>query len=301
MSELPELPPHSPALRLPPPGGLERAVTEGRRRRTRFLGGTAAGSTLAVVLLAAVLATPAQRDDSLRVATPQPRPTTSAGQEQPEPEEAPEPAQTPSPDSGGEAEPRGEPEPEPSAAPPPPGEPEPGAAPAPEPPPLDQRPLYTEKTDEDAGGGVCAATKASTGGCAYGDDNGPIVQRGTPLTLAVGSCSGSTGAGDNVDEFRSGQHTELVVTQDGREVMRFSSTVRYATSPTEVRLRPGRCVEYKQEWDGCDNAGRPVPAGEYRVVLTVVASGSRYDFEDGTSQRFPPSNNSQTVNARLVD
>lgn len=304
MSELPELPPRVPRHRPLPPGGLEQAVAVGRRRRVRFLGGTTAGTALAVTLVAALLASPDTSRDSLQVATPEPVPVAS---DEPGPDSSPEPAPAPSP--GAEGRPSAEPTPGAEEAPQerssPAGEAPQGAGPqeqAPQPPPPDQRPAYRELTDEDAAGHeFCTPTKVATGGCAYGKDNGPVVRRGTAVTVASGACSGPDSAGVNVFEFRSGQETELVVLQGGREVFRFSSTVRYVEGPHERRLRGGRCLEFRQVWRGVDTAGDPVPAGEYRVVLTVLPSGARYDFDDGTSERQEPYANSHELDVTIVD
>ena len=306
MSELPELPPAARLHRPPPPDGLERAVADGRRRRARFVGGAAGGTALTVVLLGALLATPGARNDSLQVASPAPTPVSSN-------EPSPEPAPASSPDPGEvspEPQGAGSPQPRPTG-PPPDGEV--GSSPAPDeqqpqggvagPPPPDQRPAYREITDEDAAGHeFCTPTKVATGGCAYTTDNGPVVQRGTPVTAATGSCSGPDSAGVNVYEFAGGQETELVVLQGEREVFRFSSTVRYVDGPHERRLRGGRCLEFRQVWRGVDTAGNPVPAGDYRVVFTVHPSGVRYDFEDGTSMREKdPHTNTNSFAVTLVD
>lgn len=48
-------------------------------------------------------------------------------------------------------------------------------------------------------------------------------------------------------------------------------------------------------------AGDPVPAGEYRLVLSVLPSGLRYDFGDGTSMRQEPFVNSSSVTVQLVE
>lgn len=298
MTELPELPPRPERTRPLPPHGLERALSAGRRRRAQFLGGTAAGGTLTVVMVVALLASPGGRSDSLQVASPAPEPVAStAGTPEPSTEPSPGTAAEPSPAPGAPFEP----EPEATPQPQPPAGESPQAAPAPPAPAPDARPAYRETTDENAAGyEVCRPTTMSTGACGYGTDNGPVVRRGTAVTLASGQCNGQ-GDGATVYEFRGGQETELVVQKDGREVFRFSSTVRYVDGPHERHLRGGRCLEFRQAWRGVTTAGEPVPAGEYRLVLTVLPSGMRYDFGDGTSMRQKPYVNSSSATVQLVD
>lgn len=298
MTELPELPPRPTRTRPLPPHGLEQALSAGRRRRTQFLGGTAAGGTLAVVMVAALLATPGGRSDSLQVASPPPQPAAS-DDPSPGPPAAPSPAPTGAGSPAAVADPAPDPaatpqaRPQDAASPAPPGE---QGGPAP-----DARPAYREATDEDAPGyEVCRPTKVAAGACAYSTDNGPVVRRGTAVTLASGQCNGP-GDGATVYEFRGGQETELVVQRDGREVFRFSSTVRYAEGAHERHLRGGRCLEFRQAWRGVTTAGDPVPAGEYRLVLSVLPSGLRYDFGDGTSMRQQPFVNSSSATVQLVD
>ena len=162
-------------------------------------------------------------------------------------------------------------------------------APRAAPPPT--RPAYVEDTDEDADGSAgCTASKTMGGttpgapdgtgstttgsACTYssGFSTGEVVRRGEQAQVVLGYCAGQGGE-DDVWQFDGGQEKEVVaVDRNGlREVFRFSPTVRYVEGPHEVRLRPGRCVQWTGRWDLVTTDGRPVPAGEYAVSMTVEA------------------------------
>jgi hypothetical protein len=51
----------------------------------------------------------------------------------------------------------------------------------------------------------------------------------------------------------------------GQEVWRLSRSTAYATTLTHLSLPPGAQKTFRAQWDGRDNAGRPVPAGTYTV------------------------------------
>ena len=313
MSELPDLPPAPRHTRPVPAGGLAAAVAAGRRRRARFAAGAGAGTALTALVLVGLLSVSATQSDSLRTASPGPQASPSLVVPDPSARAEPSPEPTPSDGSGAAPGPgsAGGASPEPgrpasgaaSGAAAAPAAPAPGGAAA-APPPEGQRPAYVERTDEDAAGsGVCSAFRSGPGACSYSDDSGPAVRRGTPVVIVQGACTGPDGAGDNVDVFAGGQETELVVRRDGGpEVFRFSSTVRYVQGPHERRLRPGRCLEYRQVWDGVDAAGRPVPAGEYELEMTVLPDREWYEFEDGTRYEDRKGiSRTSTSRVRLVD
>ena len=87
MSELPELPPRPRRAHLPV-DGLERAMSEGRRRRHRAVTAVAAGVAVVALAVPAVGLLPDRGSDRLRVAddagrtaTPAPPPTTAPARE----------------------------------------------------------------------------------------------------------------------------------------------------------------------------------------------------------------------------
>ncbi len=308
MSELPELPP-APRLRRPVrEDRLTEAIAGGRRRRNRFLAGAGAGALSVVLLLAGVLSFPAGQTDSLQFAEPtpsadrQPRDNRSA---EASPSRNPDntPAGPGAPTSAGDPEAGGLAQP--TASPSDTAPPESTAVPrAGRPKPLDQRPAFREQTDENAAGSeFCAPTKMFTGACSYGgSDNGPVIRRGEVVRATVGgSCSGPDNSGENVYAFDGGQETELVVRRAGIAVFRFSDTVRYPDGPHERRLRPGRCIEWRQTWRGVTTAGKAVPAGTYQVTLTMTPDRERYELDGKTYEEGRGQTQEHSFDVTLLD
>jgi len=74
---------------------------------------------------------------------------------------------------------------------------------------------------------------------------------------------------DGVVRFRDGQTYDFVVTQDGREVWRWSHDRAFHQAIQERRFPPGELVIFTAVWDGRDTAGRRVTGTvEIRGVLT---------------------------------
>jgi hypothetical protein len=303
VNDIPELPP-SPRLRRPlPEGGFEAAVTAGRRR-LRVRAATAASSAALVALGLLVVGSPSTRSDSLeQTANPTASASTSTDPEASATPPPGEPASPGGPTSGPGTSGTPEPEQSPGAtsgAEPGGGEPEPTVAP---PPPADGRPGFREPTDEDADGdALCTGTKQSGGAsvCGYSDDSGPLLRRGSAFTALTGDCIGRQTL-PVVYEFAGGQETELLVELNGREVFRFSRTVRYLDGAHERRLESGRCIEWSSSWRGVDNAGRPVPAGTYDVTFSVHYERSR--IEGGPPPEELPENDgySYSYDVTVVD
>jgi hypothetical protein len=142
-----------------------------------------------------------------------------------------------------------------------------------------ERPAYVEDTDEDADGGSCMPTRnLPSGSCSYssgGTGVREVVRRGEQVQLVTGDCTST----DDVERrylFDDGQEKDVVVTGPGGEVFRFSATVRYVQGAHERVLRPGRCVQWTGRWDLVTTDGRPVPAGDYDVRMTVTIDRTIY-------------------------
>jgi hypothetical protein len=293
MSSLPELPPLPPRTRPLPPGGLEAAISTGRVRRHRALAAAGGATTALSLVVAAVLSLPGARSDSLTIAdgrTPAPS-VTGTAEPQLLPEPSPSPAgATPGPGASGSARPSIGPSAVAPLVPPPlgpdgpdgrgPGRASAGPSPGQDDVGGQRRPAYREDTDEDAEGPAACRTT----GCTYsegGAQSAQVVRRGEQATAAAGECTPGNDVGDRVYFFNGGQEKEVVVrTEDTQqEVFRFSATVTYVEGAHERRLRPGRCIEWTGRWNLVRTDGSPVPAGQYRMTMTVTPD--RYVYENG--------------------
>lgn len=303
MSELPELPPPPGRSRPLPAGGLQAALSDGRRRRVRALTGAAGGGAALAIAVAALAVVPgADRADSLRFAdTPTPAPTSTVADPDttdaaatPEPSTATGAAETGAPGlSGGEPLSTALPLPStgpgnggaraPDAAVPPAQQPQTGEPQQRPGPAADLRPAYREDTDEDAeGSAACMAGSGVGGACGYssGSATGEVVRRGQQAQIISGMCTSRDDIGDHVYYFNGGQEKDVTVVAEedqSRELFRFSSTVRYVEGAHERRLRPGRCIQWTGRWDLTTTDGRPVPAGRYLMTLRVKADREVYE------------------------
>lgn len=277
MTELPDLPPLGPLSRPAPEGALDGVIARGRRRRQRFVGVAGGGMTAILVVVLALTTTggPAGRDTV--VPTDDVSPTASAG---PTATTANTVAATApaSPAAPGES-------PSALAQPAQPTSPEPNTTAVPVATQAADRPGFREQTDEDAPGDtVCATAKTPVAGsCSYSSEPDPVLRRGQTARFTEGSCSNATTSSTNTYSFQGGQETEVLVTKEGREVYRFSDTVRYLDGAHQRRERPGHCLEYANAWNGRLTDGRPAPAGTYDVVFTVRWADAQTTFEDGSS------------------
>lgn len=330
MTELPDLPPvpriHRPLV----PGGAEAAMARGARRRNRILASAGGATTALALVLVATVSLPGERDDSLGIAErPTPERVVPLSPEQsppptPDTQGAPPSGEVPAasspPGAPGTARPKA-PAPGTTAGVLPEqrgGGADGSASTAPRSTgtdgstsqPAAGRPAYREDTDEDgAGSAFCApgqttsdganmAGAAAGSGCAYGRSSGSLARRGEQFQVVHGECS-SSGSTDTLFSFGSGREKELVVTRDGQEVFRFSSTVRYVEGPHQRRLRGGRCIEWTGRWDLVDTSGRPVPAGTYRVTLTVEAD--RVEPEGAPDLATEPYRQTNSLEVTVLD
>lgn len=173
--------------------------------------------------------------------------------------------------------------------------PSPGPSPSPRPSP---RTSPSPSPGPGAGSGAGPRTEGDSGSCSYQVDSGGTVRRGGQVTTSYGQCSAS-GQRDTVFVFGGGQEKEVLVTdQEGKEVFRFSATVRYVEGAHERRLRAGSCIEWTGRWDLVTTAGEPVPAGTYRMTTTVAADRV---FTEGQEDRAQPDfRASSSVTVRVV-
>ena len=274
MSELPDLPPAPRRTRPLPPGGLDGALREGRRRRTRFLGATGGVATAAVLVLALVAAGPSSQQ-SLQYADD---PTPSAAPEQ---SAQPSPGATASPDAG--PAPYGSPEAQPSPTPDAqaPGQTAPspdGNAPAPAAEAPDERDGFTESPAERAAPATCRQPPTGSAGpvfygggsaCVSGETSDSRVKRGGRVSGSIDICE-PHGAGGARLGYDGGQEHEVTVTRaDGRVVYRFSDTVRYEQGEHVRVLGDGRCLVWTGAWDTTLADGSLAPAGSYQVRVSV--------------------------------
>ena len=284
MSELPELPPTARRTRPLPPGGLDDAVRNGRRRRNRFLGATGGVATAAVLVLALTAAAPASQQSLQYADDPTPAPTASQGAE-------PAPAATASPDA--QPAPAGSPDaqPSPGGAEPDPGRPDPSPdanAPAPAAGAPADRDAYTESPAERAAPATCRQPPTGSAGpvfygggsaCVSASSSDSTVKRGGRVTGSIDICE-PHGAGGARLGYDSGQEHEVTVTRGDRVVYRFSDTVRYEQGAHERVLGDGQCLVWTGVWDTTLADGSLAPAGSYRVRVSV-----RPDSIDGERTR----------------
>lgn len=284
MTELPDLPPPPDRYRAVPPGGLEKAMTVGTGRRRRFLGG-AAGGTLAVVLGSTLLLGGGPASDALVANNPEPPASASpAPSGMPTAQVSPVPIPTGSTGPGSGTDPgpgtSAEPEPEPSEPPPTveagPADPgQPGAVPV-----RDERDDYVEDPADTAAPVNCAQPPDGqfgpvfTGGasaCGYASGGGSVRQGGQ-ARVVLGACQ-SRGGRSVTFGYAGGQEHDVVVTRDGREVFRFSPTVRYTQGAHERTIAAGRCLAWSGVWQTELQDGSPAPAGRYEMsVVTTIAT-----------------------------
>lgn len=279
MSELPDLPPLPRRTRPLPPGGLEAAVADGRRRRNRFLGMTGGGATALALVLALAVSTPGQSQDSLRVADPEatasaePEPDPSAAAEptseaaeprQATPEPTPEPQQ--SPGGAGQGDPTGVEEEDPDED-------------APDAPEAPQREPYVEEPRDKAAPAVCQGAPSQTdpyvlsaSGCAEGGEATSTAPQGGQVMGRLSYCV-SYNEDPVVLRYGDGREHEVLVRRGGEGgpvVWRFSDTVDYTQGAHERSVDGGRCLEWTGVWDTSLADGSDAPPGEYYVTVLAV-------------------------------
>lgn len=283
MTELPDLPPPPDRDRALPPSGAAAALAAGRARRHRFLAG--AGATTAVLVLATTLLLGgASSTDSLVADDPEPSATATATAA---PSTAPSTGPEPSASAGTGPQPSAEPEP---TGPPAPSPVAPGPQGTGAPPVADDRDEHVdEPVERDAPLQCTQAPSAQvgpvfTGGpaaCGSASGGGEVTQGGQ-ATVTLGTCQ-SRNTGALVFGYDGGQEVDVVVTRAGREVWRFSSTVRYSRGAHEQRIEDGRCLEWTGAWPTELADGTPAPEGRYdmTVVTTIdTVEGRRLGPDD---------------------
>ena len=293
MSELPDLPRAPRRTRPLPPGGLETAVREGRRRRTRFLGATGGAVTAAVLVISAVVASPSASNDSLQFADPTPQAEPSA-----------EPSAEPTPTDGATAVPSSPADPSASASPAgsaesPAAGPPAGASPEPEPSPAEivARRTFEEQPQERAAPATCRQPPGgSTGPVLYGgatactssETGASTVKRGGQVKATIDLCV-AHGAPPAVIGYDDGQEHEVTVFRGDDVVYRFSDTVVYTQGAHERRIGDGRCLIWTGIWDTTLSDGSLAPPGGYRVRVSAapdVVNGRRMAADQGSSVEF---------------
>ena len=79
-------------------------------------------------------------------------------------------------------------------------------------------------------------------------------------------------AGDATLNFDLRQEADFkVVDSAGREVWRWTRTRRPVAHPHERTVKAGACVSWVVLWDDRDQSGNPVPAGTYRLHVSILA------------------------------
>ncbi len=83
----------------------------------------------------------------------------------------------------------------------------------------------------------------------------------TPLVLTVRN----SGPSSLQVSFKTSLEVDFTVENTNGVIWQWSRGVAVDFEPTDLVLRPGQTASYTAAWDGRDDAGRPLPAGEYTV------------------------------------
>lgn len=110
-----------------------------------------------------------------------------------------------------------------------------------------------------------------------------------PLVLAV---TNTTNRPKTLN-FSSGQRYDFVVTQDGREIWRWSAGKAFIQALGLVTIQPNETLRFRETWSQIDNRQRHVQAGEYQIKgdtddvrQAVGRSGDCFDTEDRNHGRL---------------
>jgi hypothetical protein len=77
--------------------------------------------------------------------------------------------------------------------------------------------------------------------------------------------------------YRTTQRYDIVVTDsEDKEVWRWSKDKAFGEVLEQVDLEPNEWLTFDEIWDQRDNAGQPVPAGNYRVTATSAHCDADY-------------------------
>lgn len=83
--------------------------------------------------------------------------------------------------------------------------------------------------------------------------------------------------------FRSGQKYEFTASRGGREVWRWSAGRAFTLAITQMSVRPGEEISFREQWDQRDNDGDRVPPGRYRISGWLTAEG-REEMTQSTTE-----------------
>jgi len=73
-------------------------------------------------------------------------------------------------------------------------------------------------------------------------------------------------------QFASGQTYDFILLKGEQEVWRWSHDRMFTQALRSLTLGPGESLSYQETWAGRDNAGQPVPPGEYVVIGVLTIS-----------------------------
>ncbi len=87
--------------------------------------------------------------------------------------------------------------------------------------------------------------------------------------------------------FNTAQRYDIVVSQAGREVWRWSNDRSFAQVTGSLTLSPGQSVEYTERWNGQDNQGTPVTPGTYTITAQITSIGRSAHFAQEDDRSSP--------------
>lgn len=93
--------------------------------------------------------------------------------------------------------------------------------------------------------------------------------------LGLDVCREHPAVGDGVLRFSSTQELEVVISQAGRELWRWSDTQDLPRVHHTLGVEQGECLRWRTTWNGTTSEGRLLPAGDYDVQVTLLADLAR--------------------------
>jgi hypothetical protein len=256
----------------------------GARRRHQLEAVTAVAAGLAVAFVAILPGGPAERR-SIVTTTPTPSATSPSASETPTPggSESASPGSgtsSPEPSNGGRTSPGPEQSPTPTTSP---TEPDvvvwasprvvgPSDCWGPESETVDDpAPFFEERYRDKAAAEPCYFGPAtSTSVFSLGSVDAPG-ERGEPFVAALGVCNKGTASGTLV--YDSEQEVELTLaTDDRRPVYTWSTHQTFGPVPHSEQVGADDCAVWVWRLRFVDDDGRPLPPGEYWLVLSNVSS-----------------------------
>jgi len=79
--------------------------------------------------------------------------------------------------------------------------------------------------------------------------------------------------------FTTSKKFDLIVTREGVTIWQLSLGKRYLQAFTEVTLEPDQALVFQAGWPQVDNAGNPVPAGDYELRALLTATGAGFPLQ----------------------